>query len=118
MYQLYLLLGEDKINKALKSFLNKYAYPNQPPATLYLLDEFYAVSNKMQQAKIDELFKQIITYNLQINKAVVNATKNCGYGLTINIAAEKYKEDDRGNKVRIPFNEAVELEIEFENGKK
>jgi ABC-2 type transport system permease protein len=117
MYQLYLLLGETRINQALRSFLNKYAYPNQPPTTLDLLNEFYAVSNDTQRTKIDELFKQVITYDLRINKANVSTDKSGGYGLTIDLTLEKYKEDGLGNKVKIPFREPVELEVEFEGGK-
>jgi ABC-2 type transport system permease protein len=117
MYQMYLLLGEAKINQALKSFLNKYTYPHQPPTTLSLLNEFYTVSNKAQHAKIDELFKQIITYDLQLNKVVLS-TENGRYGLTIDIVVKKHKEDGQGNKVMLPFDEPVEIDVEFENGRK
>ncbi|GAA4312627.1 hypothetical protein GCM10023149_08060 [Mucilaginibacter gynuensis] len=118
MYQLYLLLGENKINQALKNFLGKYAYPHQPPTSLNLINELNLVSNKAQQAKIEELFKQIVTYDLQIKKATIGSFKNSGYLLSIDVTTKKYKEDGRGNKVSIPFREPVELEIAFEDGKK
>lgn len=118
MYQLYLLLGEAKMNRALKSFLNKYAYPHQPPTTLNLLDEFYAVSNKAQQSYIDELFKQIVTYDLQVDKAVVHPEKNGSYDLSFELVAHKYREDSKGKKVSVPFNGAIDVEVNFENGMK
>ena len=58
MYQLYELIGEEKINKALKHFLANYAFPHKPPTTLDLINEFEAVSEPAQRAQIKHLFMQ------------------------------------------------------------
>ncbi|NOW96472.1 M1 family aminopeptidase [Mucilaginibacter sp. SG564] len=118
MYQLYLLLGESKINQALKNFLNKYTYPNQPPTSLDLINELYAVANKIQQAKIDELFKHIVTYDIQLYKVALSLQRSGHYNLSFNLVSNKYSEDDHGKKLNLPLNGEVELEIEFENGKR
>ncbi|MCC8407831.1 ABC transporter permease [Mucilaginibacter sp. UR6-1] len=56
MYKLSKLLGEEKINKALKNLLQKHAYTNPPPVATDLLTELYQVSDAVQKARIRELF--------------------------------------------------------------
>lgn len=52
------LIGEDKVNKALRSFLANNKYPKKP-TSLDLLEEFYkVVSNEDIKLKIDDLFKE------------------------------------------------------------
>lgn len=118
MYQLELLLGEEAINKALRSFLKKYAYPNQPPVSLDLIKEFYAVSDSALHPKIDEMFKQIITHDLQLGKAFYRKTKEGKYELDLTVIAKKYKEDGKGKKTEMAFDSTIEIDIYTEDGKK
>lgn len=118
MYQLEMLLGEEKINKALRSLLQKHAYPLRPPTSLDLINEFYAVSDRALHPKIDELFKQIIIHDLQLDTAVVTKTKEGKYELNVAVIAKKYSEDDKGESTKIAFDDSIEVEIYFENGKK
>jgi len=58
MVELSELIGEDKVNEALRSFLANNQYPKKP-TTLDLLEEFYKVApDKSAKSKIDELFKR------------------------------------------------------------
>lgn len=58
MYELYLLLGEDKINLALKNLLLKHKFP-LPPATMPdLISELKAVSDSENYSAIDKLFME------------------------------------------------------------
>lgn len=59
MYQLYLLLGEEKINEALCVLLRKHAWPQQPPTSLDLLEALYQVSDSSLHAGIDGLLKSV-----------------------------------------------------------
>ncbi|MDQ1857636.1 M1 family aminopeptidase [Chryseobacterium sp. WLY505] len=59
MVELSNLLGEDKVNIALKNFLNNNQYP-QKPTSLDLINEFYNVAPDISTRKqIDRLFKSI-----------------------------------------------------------
>lgn len=58
MYDLYLLIGEEKINMALKSLLNKHKFPAQPATTLDLIEELKMVSTKEYDHKLDAIFKE------------------------------------------------------------
>lgn len=50
------LLGEKKLNLALRNFLLKYKYPNQRPIATDLLDEILAVASESKHEKIKSLF--------------------------------------------------------------
>lgn len=57
MVKLSDLIGEDKVNTALKAFLNNNQYPKKP-GSLDLLQEFYKVSpNDASRKEINRLFK-------------------------------------------------------------
>lgn len=59
MYELSELIGENKVNQALKNLLQKHAYPNPSPISTDLIEELYAVTDKTNHSKIDKLFKTV-----------------------------------------------------------
>lgn len=118
MYQLYKFLGEEKITTALKRFYDKYSYPNQPPVSTDLINEFYGVADKNLYPKIDELFKQIVTYDLSLNAINVNITSDDSYTMEIDASALKFIEDGKGGNESVPFSEPVKATVIFENNKK
>ena len=56
MYKLSELIGEDKVNLALKNFLLKHKYPAKKPISTDFLEELYKVADKKDHAKIREYF--------------------------------------------------------------
>lgn len=58
MYELYLLIGEEKINKALKSLLSKHRFPYQPATTLDLVLALKATSRNDKHNGIDRIFNE------------------------------------------------------------
>lgn len=58
MYELYLLIGEDKINLALRNLLTKHTYPSQPATTLDLIEELKNVTKKENYKELDIIFKE------------------------------------------------------------
>lgn len=56
MYELYLLIGEDKINLALKNLLAKYKFPLQPATTLNLIEELKLVADKSESGEIEDFY--------------------------------------------------------------
>jgi aminopeptidase N len=118
MYQLYKLLGEEKINRALKSFYDKYSYPNKPPVSTDLINEFYAVADKSLDAKIDGFFRQIITYDLSLNAVDAAQNSDGSYTLNIRATALQFIEDGKGKNETVSLTEPVEAAIFFENNRK
>ncbi|WP_417359674.1 M1 family aminopeptidase [Galbibacter sp.] len=58
MYELYMLIGEDKINLALKRLLAKHKFPLQPATTLDLIQQLKMVTKKENYRKLDAIFKE------------------------------------------------------------
>jgi hypothetical protein len=59
MVELSNLVGEERVNEALRNFLNHNKYPKKP-TSLDLLEEFYKVApDDSTKSNIDKLFKQI-----------------------------------------------------------
>ena len=59
MVELSELIGEDRVNQALRRFLANNKYPKKP-TSLYLLEEFYNVApNEDAKSEIVKLFKTI-----------------------------------------------------------
>ncbi len=56
MYKLSELVGEEKVNLALRNFLNKNKYPNPKPTSTDFLSEIYKVSDDKTHEKIKQLF--------------------------------------------------------------
>ncbi len=58
MYLLSELIGEQKVNEVLRSFIEKHKYPNPKPVSTDFLDELYRLTNPSLHAKMDTLFKK------------------------------------------------------------
>lgn len=56
MWKLKQLIGEKRINKALRSLLKKHVYPARPPISSDLLFELHQVTHSSYHQKIDSLF--------------------------------------------------------------
>ncbi len=58
MYDLYLLIGEENINLALKRLLTKHRFPLPPATSLDLMNELKTVTQKENYLKLDDIFKK------------------------------------------------------------
>jgi ABC-2 type transport system permease protein len=113
MYQLTVLIGEEKINKALKNLLTKHAYPKPTPIATDFLTELYAVSDTSDHSKIDDLFKRIVTFEFKVKSAILKKT-NHPYMLHLDMDVFKFQEDGNGRQTRVDFNGFIEIAYYFE----
>jgi aminopeptidase N len=116
MHQLRVLIGEEKVNLALKNFLNHYKYPNPFPDSESLLKEIYAVTDKKLHSKLDEMFKQIITYSSKI-ESVSSIKKNGFYEVSFKADSKKYRENATGERKQIANDTNIDIGIYDETGK-
>lgn len=113
MYQLYLRLGEARINEALRRFYRQHAYPQPVPVSTDLLEALYAVATPSDTAKLDEWFRQMVTYDLVLETATASRQANHTYTLKLDAALTKYREDGKGNETIISFDEPIDVLICF-----
>jgi ABC-2 type transport system permease protein len=115
MYQLQLLIGEKSVNHALAALLNKYAYPQPPPTSRDFLNELRKVTPILMQQKLDELFTQIIIYDLKLKSVSAISTPE-GYKVNFSGEVLKYAEDGSGNKRSLNVDEKIEVTCVSEKG--
>ena len=58
MYELYVLIGEEKVNLALSNLLSKHKFPLQPATTMDLITELKAVSDMNKNWAIEKIFTE------------------------------------------------------------
>lgn len=116
MHQLRILIGEEKVNLALKNFLIHYKYPNRIPDSLDLLKEIYLVTDSKLHPKLDEMFKKIITYSSKISE-VESVKKNGFYEVSFKAESKKYTENATGIRKQITNDATIDIGIYDENEK-
>jgi ABC-2 type transport system permease protein len=116
MHQLQQLIGEKAVNTALRSLLAAHAYPKAPPTAQDLLHEIYKASPQQHHAKIDELFKRIITYESKIGSLACNSINN-GWEVSFTASVHKFSEDGLGKRIKTAGDSTIEAGIYTEDGK-
>ena len=114
MYQLSELIGEEKVNLALRNLFKKYANSTITPISTDLLVELYAISEPEFHAKIDDLFKRITTYDVEIKKKIASKIKD-KYVVNIEAIVYKYDENGKGIKTKVTMNDSVQFAFYFKN---
>ncbi|MCJ8318068.1 MAG: hypothetical protein MJK12_00435 [Colwellia sp.] len=97
MHALLNLIGEDKINQALRGLLKNHGYPKKP-TSLDLLDEFYLVANGRQKVMIDDLFKRVVFHDFTLHSAKSTKLANGNYETRIDVSTIKVVVNPQNNK--------------------
>jgi len=97
MHALLDLLGEEKINQALRGLLKNHGYPKKP-TSLDLLNELYLVSNDSQKVMIDDLFKRVVFHDFTLHSAISTQLANGNYETEIDISTVKFALNPESNK--------------------
>jgi ABC-2 type transport system permease protein len=96
MYALRNEIGETNLNRALKHFLNRFAFKSAPfPTAQDLLDDIRACAPAESQALITDLFERITLYDLEVTDAKV-VERDGKQQTTITIEASKFTADGKG----------------------
>ncbi|RFS15011.1 M1 family aminopeptidase [Emticicia sp. C21] len=116
MYQLSELIGEDKVNKALRNIYQKYAGSNTLPITTDFLDEVYTLTDTSLHPAIDDLFKKIIIYQ-PVAQSIKTKQVGNQYETSFEVIVNKYREDGMGKQTLVDFSGTIEIGFSFKDGK-
>jgi hypothetical protein len=104
------LLGEEKINTALRQFIKKYRHPHYP-TSLNLLDEFYAVADSSQIPIINDLFKRVVIHNFKLDSAK-HIKKNGQNYVSINVQTIKtVLNEDTNTEFKETIKDSIEIAL-------
>lgn len=111
MYYLKEMIGEAKVNKALRSLIDSFAYKPPPYATsMDAMRAFKKVTPDSLQYILKDLFEDITLYS---NKVVECNYKKVGnkYEVTIKTNSLKHKANELGKEKQVKINDYIDIAI-------
>jgi ABC-type transport system involved in multi-copper enzyme maturation permease subunit len=104
------LLGEDKLNAALRRLLDEHR-ETATATSLDLLQQLRNVSTPAQFALIDEWFEKIVLYDFKVDAAEVKPLPDGRFRITAHVTATKREAAENGIEHDVPLDEAIDVAL-------
>jgi len=112
MYALSDYIGEDKLNAALRGFLEKNKYAQGPyPDTRGFVAAMREATPPDLQYMVTDMFESIVLYDNRAVSAVAKSEAGNKYRVTLNVSTEKKQADGSGNETPMEMNDLVEVGV-------
>jgi len=98
-------LGEETLNRALRSFIAAQSGPAHQPKIDDLLHEIEAVTPPENRALVDEWTRDVILYDLTLTAATSRRLPDGRFEVTMQVNVHKSRADER----ELPVNESIEI---------
>ncbi len=116
LYALQDYIGEEKVNNAMKSFLEEYRYAKPPyPTSLDFLRHLETQVPDSLNYLITDWFKEITLYDYRLIDANYSKKSNGKYEVTMNIEAYKLKADTLGKETNVDVNDWADIGVYADN---
>jgi aminopeptidase N len=111
MYLLQERLGEDAVNRALRTVLNRHKFKGAPYARSIDLIKALRAEAKTpeQQALITDLFERITLYDLKVLEPKAVRRADGRWDVTVPVEARKFYADGKGVETEAGLAEAIEI---------
>jgi ABC-2 type transport system permease protein len=111
MYYLKEMIGEDNVNKALKSLIEQYGYKNPPYATSHdAVKAFKAVTPDSLQYLITDMFENITLFSNRVSDAKYKKVGD-EYEITIKTISEKFRADSLGKETTLAISDYIDIGV-------
>jgi ABC-2 type transport system permease protein len=112
MYMLREHIGAERVNSALRRFLQKHRAGVPPfPTSRDLYAELRAVTPDSMQTLLHDLFAEITLWNVRAERARVEPTGTGTFRVTLDVTASKVRADSVGRETEVPMNDLVEIGV-------
>ncbi len=116
LYYLKEMIGEERMNVALHSLIDSFAYRQPPYATsMSAYRAFKAVTPDSLQYLVDDLLARITLFSNRVTDASYTKKGN-EYEVKIKTISEKYYADSLGKENKVPVNDFIDIGV-FAEGK-
>ncbi|AXT20821.1 hypothetical protein D7030_11340 [Flavobacteriaceae bacterium AU392] len=106
------LIGEDKINIAIKNMVNKHKKEIGLHATsIEFLEELYKVAPQAYHTLIDDWFKRVITYDLSVESSSYKQLNNGTYEVSIKVDAKRFQQQNNGDIKEVTMDEPIQIGV-------
>ncbi|MBC2846331.1 ABC transporter permease/M1 family aminopeptidase [Winogradskyella flava] len=110
LYALQDYIGEEKVNLAMKNFLEEYRYQKPPyPTSLDFLKHLEPQVPDSLKYLVTDWFKEITLYDNRLKEAKYKKLDNGKYEVTLEIESAKIKSDSLGNEKRVAINDWIDV---------
>ncbi len=119
MYALQDYIGEDKVNAALKGFLEEFRYkePPYPISTDFLRHLEPQVPDSLKYL-ITDWFKEITLYDFRLKNSTYSKTESNKYIVSVDLEAFKIKADTIGKETKVAINDWVDIGLYSDDDEK
>jgi hypothetical protein len=118
MYALQDYIGEDRVTRALSSFVKDYAFKGAPyPTTLDLIAYLQKETPPEFQYLYHDWFETITIFDNRAISVSYSQTAGGKYAVDIVVEAKKYESDGKGQEHLIPVHDLVDIGVMDRNGK-
>jgi aminopeptidase N len=112
MYLLKDQIGEEAVNRALRSLLAAYAFKGPPyPRSLDLVERLRAETGPEHQQLITDLFEKITLYDVKVTSARAKKRGDGKYDVTLEVDARKMYADGKGVETETPLDESFDVGV-------
>jgi ABC-2 type transport system permease protein len=112
---LYLLkdeIGADKVNAALRSLLDEFAFKPAPyPNSTDLIRRFREVAGPEHQSLVTDLFEKITLYDVKVTDATSRKRTDGRWDVTLEVEAAKRYADGKGQETEAPLDETFDVGV-------
>lgn len=110
MYQLKEVIGEDRVNAALKHMIDRFAYQQPPyPTSADLIEALEQQTPEQHHGLLRELFDQIVLYSNRTQSATCRPLENGQYEVTLEVECRRYEASPEGVETETPFRGELEI---------
>jgi len=105
-------IGEEKVNMAMKNYLDEYKYLDSPYSTsLDFLKHLEPQVPDSLKHLIADWFKEITLYDNRMKEATYKKLENGKYKLTTKIVSVKMHADTMGNETQVDINDWIDIGV-------
>jgi ABC-type transport system involved in multi-copper enzyme maturation permease subunit len=110
LYYLKEMIGEEKVNAALRKLIRQYSYNAPPyPTSWALVDALSEQTPPQYQYLLKDLFEDITLFSNRTLEATARRRPDGKYDVTLNIETHKFKADAKGNETEVPVNDWIDI---------
>jgi hypothetical protein len=112
MYALRDYIGEEKVNLALKRFVETHAYSDPPyPTSIDLMKHFRAVTPDSLQSLLYDMFESITLFSNRVTDASYRQLEDGQYLLYLTVESKKFRADSIGVETEIPVDDWIDIGV-------
>jgi len=118
MYALKDYIGEERLNAALRSYLEKVRFQDPPFTTVDdFIEALRAAMPEDRKYLVTDFFETLTLFDNRAMSATWRETPDHRFAVTLKVSAAKLRADDKGNESEIPINDLIDIGVFSGKGK-